>query len=100
MIYTIRSNSKNIDWRANGNERIVQNVLNILRTKHYEIPFNRDMGINPDYIDSSLYNNKVEIIEDVKRNISIYESRANILSINVESCDSEGNLLITVEIEV
>ena len=100
MLYTLRSDEKNIDWRVTGTDRILQNVLNIIRTKKYEVPFNRMFGINPDYIDNSIALHKAEIIGDVTQNISLYEPRANVVSVNVDSYDNDGNVLIVVEVEV
>lgn len=100
MIYNLRSDTDYIDWNATGTARIIQNVLNIIRTKKYEIPFNRLMGIDPDFIDDSLHKNKADIIADVMDNISTHESRVTVLNVDVASFDSDGNAVISVEIEV
>ena len=101
MIYKIKSNDERImNWNATGEERIVQNVLNIIRTRKYEIPFNRQMGINPDYIDDSIENNRADIINDVYNNIEKYESNVEILKVEIESSDTNGDIIIAVEIEV
>lgn len=100
MIYTVSTNDPNIEWGLTGKDRIVQNVLNILRTKKYEIPFMREMGIDTDYIDNVntfLYNN---ITNDVIELIEKYEPRVTILKVDIKGQDENGNFIIDVEMEV
>lgn len=100
MVYTVSTADRNIEWGLTGNERILQNVLNILRTKKYEVPFMREMGIDTDYIDnmvSYIYNNLTnDIIELAER----YEPRAKIVNVNIKTCDDNGNIIIEAEVEV
>ena len=100
MYYKINSNDKILDWNAEGHDRIVQNVLNILRTKKFEVPFMHEMGIDPDHIDSPSYHRQTEIINDVKENIETYEPRVQVLSVSVTGNDVNGDVIITVELEV
>lgn len=100
MIYNISTADKSIEWGLSGKERILQNVLNILRTRKYEVPFMREMGIDPDYIDnvisyvfSNLENDVIQLAEE-------YEPRASIVSVSIGGYDDNGNLIINAEVEV
>jgi len=100
MVYTISTEDKNIEWGLTGKDRIVQNVLNLLRTKKYEVPFMREIGIDTDYIDNiSTYvcNN---IANDIIALVEEYEPSVTILNVNVKGQDDNGNLIIEVEMEV
>lgn len=100
MIYKISSEDEVIDWNATGNDRIVQNVLNIIRTKKYEVPFMRLMGISPDYIDEALNGYRADIINDVIENINTYEPRVEVLNVDISISNPNGDIEITVELEV
>ena len=100
MVYKISTEDRSIEWGLKGNDRIVQNMLNILRTRKYEIPFMRDLGIDTDYMDNitsyvcnNLTNDVIELAEQ-------YESRVTILNVNVKENDANGNIIIEVEMEV
>ena len=99
-VYKISTADTSIEWGLSGKERILQNVLNLLRTRKYEVPFMREMGIDPDYIDnvvsyvfSNLENEVVQMVEE-------YEYRATVLNVEVGGYDDNGNLIIIAEVEV
>ena len=99
MAYKISTADTTIEWGLTGAERIVQNVLNVFRTKKHEVPFMRDMGIDPDYIDETntyVYNNLTNELIDLAKK---YEPRAIVTNINIER-DDNGNLIITADVEV
>jgi len=100
MIVTVYSNDESIDWGATGAERIVQNVRNILRTRPYEVPFMRDLGINQDFTDSTLQKIESELATNITEIINIYEPRAKVLDVKIEPCDESGDYIIAVELEV
>ena len=100
MKVTVHSNDDSLNWGATGDERIVQNVRNILRTRPYEVPFMRDLGVNPDYITAAPRQIKTEFTSHVADVIKAHEPRANVLSVEVESFDENGNYVIAVELEV
>lgn len=100
MVYTISTADTSIEWGLKGKERIVQNVHNILRTKKYEVPFMREMGIDTDYIDNVITYIQNNITNDVIELVEKYESRATVLSVNIDGADENGNAIIKVELEV
>ncbi len=99
MIINVNSNSE-INWQAVGYEKIADNVANILKTRLSEVPYMRDMGINPDYMDMPISEVKGLIISDALEAISSYEPRAEVIEIDVVDTTAEGDLVIKVVIEV
>lgn len=100
MIITISSNDHEVGWGATGDERIVENVRNILRTRKFEVPFMRDMGLNPNHSDAPPNYVKANITNDIIETINTYESRAKVVDVNIVSVDENGYYEISVDLEV
>lgn len=100
MIATVYSNEDTINWGATGDERIIQNVRNILRTRPFEVPFMCGLGINNDFTDSTPQKIKSELATHITEVINTYEPRASVLDVSIESCDENGDYVIAVEVEV
>lgn len=100
MIYTIRSDDTSIEWGLSGSEKIAQNVLNLVRTRRYEVPFMRQMGINPDYIDSPLQFIRAQLMQEITELVETYEERAKVLEVNFINTDGKGNTVFEVKVEV
>lgn len=101
MIYTISTaDGSSIEWGLTDEERIVQNVLNILRTRKTEVPFLLGMGIDSNYLDNNIGYFRTNVLNDVTELIETYEPRATILNVSVENADANGNVDISVELEV
>ena len=100
MNVTVYSNEDNINWGVTGDERIVQNVRNILRTRLFEVPFMRGLGLDADFIDSSPQTMRTDLATAVMETINLYEPRATVLDVNIISCDENGEYVIAVELEV
>lgn len=45
------SKAVNLNWNAQGDERILQNVVNLINTWKYEIAYNRQKGMETSTID-------------------------------------------------
>jgi phage baseplate assembly protein W len=88
MDYTVSSNETLINWNANGTERILQNVNNILNTIKYEVPYDRLMGRDPNNIDTVLNKSKYSIMEETYNLINTYEPRATVKSVDIEGTES------------
>lgn len=100
MIYTVRSDDTNLKWGLSGEERIVQNVLNIIRTRKYEVPFMRNLGINPDYLDNTLRFIRSQLSQEIMELVEIFENRASVAEVNFIDTDSNGNIIFEVKVEV
>lgn len=99
-VYKVSTADSTIEWGLTDEERIVQNVLNILRTRQSEVPFMREMGLNPDFIDNNVAYVGSGVESEVINLVNEYEPRATILSVDIESIDDDGQFTIQVELEV
>ncbi|WP_061312813.1 hypothetical protein [Clostridium botulinum] len=91
MEYTVKSDTNLINWNAKGDERILQNVNNILNIVKYEVPYDRLMGRNPKNLDGVLEKNKVALIEETYDLINTYETRATVKNVEIEFKESDDN---------
>lgn len=88
-----------LDWSAKGKDRIVQNVLNIMRTYKGEVAYDRGFGISPDVIDKPADEVQAIIADDLSARIAQDEPRAQLVSVTA-SHDASGDIVIFVKIEV
>lgn len=88
-----------LDWSAKGKDRVIQNVLNILRTYKGEVAYNRAFGISPDIIDKPADEVQAIIADDLSARIAQDEPRAQLLSVTASHSES-GDIVISVRIEV
>lgn len=100
MIRTISSNDTTLEWGLTGEDRIIQNVLNLIRTRQYEVPFMRKLGVNPDVIDNTLPFIESEVENDIIELVDTYESRAKVLAVSIREVDDNGNFAYEVKVEV
>lgn len=89
-----------INWSAKGTDRVLQNVMNLLKTKMYEVPFLRYMGIDPDLVDKRQQEVEIDLRINVKEMIETYEPRATFIDLTIEGVDGNGDLIYYVEVEV
>lgn len=87
-----------LDWRAEGNARLVQNVRNIIRIWQGEAAFNRPMGVNREALGKPIDIAATYLKEQIAENIAAYEPDVSVLEVNVYS-DEVGRLRVEVEID-
>lgn len=97
MDYTVSSNNELINWNAKGNDRILQNINNILNTIMYEVPYDRLMGRDPKNLDAKLEVRKAALIEETYNLIATYEQRATVKSVTI---DDINNPVIKVVVSI
>jgi phage baseplate assembly protein W len=95
MDYTVKSTDV-INWNAKGNERILQNVNNIINTVKNEVPYERLMGRDPKNVDATKKNRNM-LIEETYDLIQMYEPRAIVKSVEIEDIQ---NLVIKVVVSI
>jgi len=88
-----------LNWGAKGNERIVQNVANLIRTFQYEVAYNRLLGISPDVLDKNAEEAFALYAAEVFRVVSTFEPRATVQSVELVGIDQEGNIRAKVVIK-
>jgi len=100
MEYIIDTSDSNLNWNAKGNERIAQNVRNLLRTWRYEVAFDRTRGLEPSILDKPLNEAIALYTAEVYRVVQDYEPNAQVKSVQFIGLDDEGNLQFRVVIEI
>ena len=94
------SKSLELNWTAKGNDRVIQNVYNILNTRKSDVAYNREFGISPDVFDNDVETSKILLMEDLEEQIRINEPRAKLKSIDIQGVTAEGEIAVVVKIEV
>lgn len=101
MLYEIdTSQNSNINWAAKGNERILQNVANLLSTYRYEVAYNRGLGLPVDLIDLPIQVQRARLTTAVIELISVYEPRATVKEVSIQGIDQNGNISCKVVVEI
>ncbi|MDY2685025.1 MAG: GPW/gp25 family protein [Selenomonadaceae bacterium] len=80
-------------------EEVLQNVRTIISTIKYEIPLDRDFGIDGDVIDMPMQQAQAKLTQEIFRAVRQYEPRAVIESISF-SGDESGRLTPTLEVSI
>ena len=99
MILTATSEDR-IDWNATGEELVKNNIINILKLRKGEVKFDGNMGIDPDYIDNPLTAVKGKIMCDILENILTYYPQCEVKSIDVDSENTTGDIILKAVIEI
>lgn len=100
MQYAIQTGAA-IDWAATGDQLILQNVLNLISTYTYEIPYMRDCGIRDDIVDGSLQQLKSVIFTSIIDLVNEKEPRAKLISLDLSGVDPEsGDMNFKVVVEI
>ena len=80
-------------------EEVLQNVRTIISTIKYEIPLDRDFGIDGDVIDMPMQQAQAKLTQEIFRAVRQYEPRSVIESISF-SGDESGRLTPTLEVSI
>jgi len=98
----ILDTSQNVDlnWAAKDDERIAQNILNLLRTWRYEVGFDRTRGLDPAILDKPMSEAVALYTAEIYRLVADYEPRAMLKSVTFSGADDEGNLQVKVVVEI
>lgn len=98
MIWRVTNEPYRIDWNANGEKRVLQNIANLLRMWTGETPFLRNVGIHIATQDAPGTSARAMIMAEVARNIAMYAPEASVKEIFVEN--RRDGLYVAVEVEV
>ena len=81
-------------------EEVLQNVATLLGTMRYTVPFDRELGINPDYLDDPTPRTRAKLTANVVDLIRRKEPRAKVVEVNFKEDQAEGVLIPTVKVIV
>ena len=85
---------------ATERDEIVQNVATIISTVRYSVPYDREFGINPEYLDDPSLISRSRLIADIVAKIKKYEPRAKVVSVDFKEDGAEGILKPIVRIDL
>jgi hypothetical protein len=101
MTYVIYTGiDKKLNWSAKADERIIQNIYNLLNTYRYEVGYDRTLGLKRDFLDMPL-NEAIPIAKnEIYSIINDNVPNAIITSIDYIGMSTDGNLNMKVVIEI
>lgn len=77
-------------------ERAAKNVENMINLKKGDLPFDRGLGVNPDYIDKPILELSSEIITELEDMINEREPRVQVSLEQADVLNSESILEVTI----
>lgn len=77
-------------------ERAVKNVANLINLRQGDLPFDRGLGVNPDYIDKPMSELSSDIITDLEDMINEREPRVKVSVELADVLNAESILEVTV----
>lgn len=81
-------------------EEVLQNVATILATMRYSVPYDRDFGLNPDYLDDPVPLTKARATADIIATIRKYEPRCKIESVEFRGDAATGKMTPVVRVSI
>lgn len=97
MIYTLEA-GKNINLKAKGVERILQNGCNILSVFQGEVVLGRGVGIDGSIVDTPL--NRSQRLMKIKEQFERYEPRLKVEKVSYVTDHQRGVLKPRVEVKI
>lgn len=91
---------ENIDFAAQGNKEIHQNLRTLYTTPEGSVPLDRKFGINVDLLDGPIPLTQGRAIVEYTEKTKRYEPRAVVKEVNFEVNHRSGNLIPKVVISV
>ena len=81
-------------------EEVVQNLYFLYSSMEYDIPLDRELGLNPKYIDKPIETAKALVTTDIYDKTEEYEPRAEIVKIDFKADCEIGVLKPIVEVVI
>jgi predicted component of type VI protein secretion system len=92
--------SQGISWASKGNDRIIQNIINLLNTRKYEVAYDRTLGLSGDFIDKPSDEAIAIITTEISDLISTREPRAELIEVLNAGADADGNMKFRVVVDI
>jgi uncharacterized protein len=101
LIVEINSSDKQeLQWDAKGNNRVVQNLRNMLSTFKYEVAYDRTMGLSGAFIDKPLDQAIATVTTEIIELVSERELSAIVKEIQFTGIDDDGMMQFKVVIDI
>ncbi len=100
MIVTIDTANMDLTWGTKGSDRIIQNIANLLRTRRYEVAYDRTLGLSGDFIDKPSDQAIAIAAAELSDLITQREPRASLIEVQSAGTDEDGNIQFKVVVEI
>lgn len=85
-----------IDWEADDQEQVRNNLLNLLRTRRGEVPYMPTFGLDPDLVGKPITTVTAQLRSDIQEQIAKWMPEIDLDSVTI-TADENGNLEVEVE---
>lgn len=100
MLYEIDTSKQiQLNWKAKGNERILQNVINLISTWRYEVGYDRTKGLDPTILDKPMDEAIAMYTAEIYRLVETYEPYAKVISVTPTGIFN-GDIQFKVVVEI
>ncbi|WP_040663690.1 hypothetical protein [Oscillibacter ruminantium] len=89
--------SESVDWEADANAQLRNNILNILKTRRGEVPFMPGLGLEGKYTGHPVSEIGPALRNDITEQLEKWMPGVEIGSISITT-DASGNLNVEVEV--
>lgn len=100
MIVNIDTSTMSLKWGTKGNNRIIQNIVNLLQTRKYEVAYDRTLGLSGDFIDKPAEEAIALATAEITDLILQREPRAILLEVLHAGIDQDGNIRLKVVVDI
>lgn len=100
MVVNIDTSTMSLAWGTKGNDRIVQNIVNLLQTGKYEVAYDRTLGLSGDFINKPSEEAIVLATAEITDLILQREPRATLLEVLHAGTDQDGNIQLKVVVDI
>ncbi len=99
MITTVNANTSFNFGPNNVVEEVTQNIATLLSTIKFSVPYDRNLGINPDYLDDITPVTKAKLTADVINVLREHEPRAEVKDVTFTESE-QGTLIPAVKVAI
>lgn len=83
------------------NLTLMENIERIFKTKKYSIPLNPNYGLSYDWVDRAFTKElELKIVQEISEQITLFEPRLNIDSIEISKKESSLEISINTELRI
>lgn len=101
MVYEIDTSlPAELNWNAAGDERVIQNIRNLISTWRYEVAYDRTKGLNPKILDMPADSAQALYISEIYRLVETYEPSARIEDVKLLAIIPDGQIEVKVVVEI
>lgn len=100
MVVNIDTATMSLTWGTKGNNRIIQNIVNLLQTRKYEVAYDRTLGLSGNFIDKPVDEAIALATAEITDLILQYEPRATLVEVLHVGNDEDGNIQLKVVVDI